>query len=222
MRGFGSDLGNVWSQIHPPCVYENTFHYGVALGASGKLGNVHLESPGYLQKRIKRWVCLHALNLSQPYAYFTLSSARNELSAVFGIATAPHYLGPYTRLNDGERIVIEGAENQSVEDACVWQANGYYHMVAKIFKKRLTGEYGAGFYAYSKDGIKWSLTEHPKAYSRSVLFSDGKTRKQKKLERPQVLVQGGKPTHIFFAADDPEQENIYNLVIPLKRNTSEK
>ena len=138
----------------------------------------------------------------------------------FGVATAPHYLGPYKRINDGERIKIEGENDAHVEDPYVWQANGRYHMVAKVFGKSLTGESEAGFYAYSTDGIKWSLPKDPKAYSRMVLFSNGTQRRQAKLERPQVLVQDGKPTHIFFATADPKWADIYNLVIPLKKNTA--
>ena len=149
--------------------------------------------------------------------------ARNKNRALhFGVATAPHYLGPYKRMNDGQKIEIEGAKNAHVEDPCVWRANGYYQMVAKVFSKTLTGEPGAGFYAYSEDGIKWVLPENPKAYSRAVLFSDGTKRNQTKLERPQVLIQDGKPTHIFFATADHKWADIYNLVIPLKRNIGEQ
>lgn len=143
--------------------------------------------------------------------------ARNKNKALyFGVATAPNCLGPYTRMNDGERIRITGAEDAHVEDPYVWESGGRYHMVAKIFSESLTGESGAGFYASSGDGVEWVLPEDPKAYSREVLFSDGSKRTQEKLERPQVLVENGKPTHIFFATTDPGGENIYNLVIPLK------
>ncbi|MBD3375954.1 hypothetical protein GF406_13040 [candidate division KSB1 bacterium] len=149
--------------------------------------------------------------------------ARNKNKALhFGVATAPHYLGPYKRMNAGQKINIKGTKDAHVEDPCIWQANGYYHMVAKIFSKSLTGESGAGFYAYSVNGIDWSLPENPKAYSRMVSFSDGTKRQQTKLERPQVLVQDGHPTHIFFATADPEWTDIYNLVIPLKTTTSKQ
>ncbi|CAA6694437.1 Unannotated [Lentimonas sp. CC11] len=146
--------------------------------------------------------------------------ARNKNRALhFGVAQAPHYLGPYSRVNGGQKIEIEGAKDAHVEDAYVWEANGHYHMVAKVFSKSLTGETGAGFYSYSKDGIKWILPEDPKAYSRSVVFSDGTTRTQKKLERPQVLFEEGAPTHVFFATANPTGGDIHNLVIPLKKNT---
>ncbi len=149
--------------------------------------------------------------------------ARNKNRALdFGVATAPHYLGPYKRMNAGQKIDIKGAAKAHVEDPCIWQSKGYYSMVAKIFSKSLTGESGAGFYAYSKDGIEWILPEDPKAYSRTLIFNDGTKRTQAKLERPQVLVQDGNPTHIFFATADPKWADIYNLVIPLKKTKANR
>ncbi len=145
----------------------------------------------------------------------------NNRALHFGVAKAPHYLGPYKRVRDGKRLKIAGAKGVHVEDPYVWHADGIYHMVAKIFSKELTGEKGAGFYAWSKNGTEWALPENPKAYSREVLFSDGTQRNQAKLERPQVLVEDGTPTHIFFATADPEWADIYNLVIPLKHGTGE-
>lgn len=104
---------------------------------------------------------------------------RNQNRALhFGVAKAPHYLGPYERLNDGQKIRIDGAEDESVEDPYIWRAGGSYHMVAKIFSERVTGQKGAGFYAFSKDGVNWSLPENPKAYSRVVTFQDGSSREQ--------------------------------------------
>ena len=141
---------------------------------------------------------------------------RNENRALnFGVAVAPHYLGPYTRMNDGQKIEIEGAEDVHVEDPYVWRADGLYHMAAKVMSDGLIDEDGAGFYAFSEDGVHWSVPDDPKAYSRTVKFSDGTERTQRKLERPQVLVQNGRPTHIFFATADPEWADIYNLVIPV-------
>lgn len=141
---------------------------------------------------------------------------RNQNRALhFGLAKAPHYLGPYERINDGQKVRIGGVEDEHVEDPYIWEANGVYHMVAKIFSERLTGQREAGFYAYSKDGINWQVPDEPKAYDRIVRFTDGSSREQKKLERPQVLVQDGRPTHLYFATADPEWTDIYNIVIPI-------
>lgn len=147
---------------------------------------------------------------------------RNQNRALhFGVASAPHFLGPYERVNDGQKVIFTGAPKEHVEDPYVWQANGSYHMVAKVFSDRLTGERESGFYAYSKDGINWTIPEEASAYSRTVTFSDGTVREQKKVERPQVLVQNGEPTHLFFATADPEWADIYNLVIPVGDETED-
>jgi|GEM_PF-6619943 len=37
------------------------------------------------------------------------------------------------------------------------------------------------------------------AYSRQLRWSDGRTQRQAFLERPQLLIENGKPTHRFFA-----------------------
>ena len=104
----------------------------------------------------------------------------------------------------------------------MWQAHDRYHMVAKIFSDHLTGEKGVGFYACSDDGIDWSFPEDPGAYTRTVTFADGSQRKQPALERPQVLVQNGEPTHIFLATVDPGWSDIYNLVIPVLDDADSK
>lgn len=143
---------------------------------------------------------------------------RNENRALhFGVAAAPHYTGPYARLRDGQKIRIAGAEDERVEDPSIWYANGHYHMIAKAFGDRLTGQKEAGFYAYSSDGVNWAVPAEAKAYDLDVRFEDGSQRTQVKLERPQVLLDdAGRPTHLYFATADPEWSDIYNLVIPVR------
>jgi hypothetical protein len=65
-----------------------------------------------------------------------------------------------------------------------------------------TGETGAGLHALSEDGMDWELAPEPKAYSRRVCWDDGRETVQGHLERPQVLVQDGVPTHLFLATGD--------------------
>lgn len=143
---------------------------------------------------------------------------RNENRALhFGVARASHYFGPYERINDGRKVRIDGLDDdEKIEDPCIWKTGDTYHMIAKIFSERLTGQREAGFYATSKDGIHWAAGTPAKAYDRTVHFQDGTSREHKKLERPQVLVQDGKPTHLYFGTADPDWDEIYNLVIPLQ------
>ncbi|PKQ44171.1 glycoside hydrolase family protein [Confluentibacter flavum] len=133
----------------------------------------------------------------------------------FGVVKADHYLGEYKRGGKDNRIKFTPVDS-SVEDPYIWYDGEKYRMLAKCMNAAITGEAGAGFMASSNDGITWKTADEPSAYSKTISLSDGTRVKMKKLERPQVLVQDGKPTHVFFACHNPEDE-IFNMVRPLKR-----
>lgn len=65
------------------------------------------------------------------------------------------------------------------------------------------------------------IDKHSKAHTKTVQWNNGKTITQGQLERPFVLVENGKPTHLFFATMDGSGRfkngtKIWNMVIPLK------
>ena len=82
------------------------------------------------------------------------------------------------------------------------------------------GTRGGGVYATSPDAVRWTVADPPAAWTRTVRWDDGTTTEQGCLERPQVLLDDGRPTHAFFAtADGPggfrAASRTWNLVIPL-------
>ncbi|WP_211147064.1 glycoside hydrolase family protein [Paenibacillus dokdonensis] len=107
-----------------------------------------------------------------------------------------------------------------VEDPFIWR-NGYgYAMIAKDMDGHLCGEKHGGILAVSDNGRNWQLADAKKAYSRKVLWDDGQERIMGSFERPFLLFQDGRPTHMFAAvADGPggfrEAQNTWNMVIPL-------
>ena len=137
----------------------------------------------------------------------------------YGIAGADHYSGSYERLSH-EPFNPLGDPDLSYEDAYVWQEDGCYHMIFNDMTGRICGEDHAGAHAVSEDGLNWSLMDPPKAYSRSIRWDDGSITKQGSFERPQLLIQDGKPTHLFAAtADGPggwmNASKTWNMVVPL-------
>lgn len=60
-----------------------------------------------------------------------------------------------------------------------------------------TGDWGAGIYATNEDCLRWTLSQPPKACSRTVLWDDGSITVQPNLERPNLWFQNGVPTHLF-------------------------
>lgn len=132
----------------------------------------------------------------------------------FGVAKADHYLGSYKRTGEHNQIIMKPVDTD-IEDPYVWYDGSKYFMLAKCMNELITGEKGAGFISYSLDGIEWQVLENPTAYGKTVELSDGSVEKMAKLERPQVLLENGKPTHAFFACRNSESE-IFNIVRPLK------
>jgi len=132
----------------------------------------------------------------------------------FGVARAEYYLGPFERVGENNRIEFSPIDTD-VEDPYIWNDGEKYHLLAKCMNDSITGESQSGFLASSFDGLSWTLADQPKAYSKTVDLDDGSKVSMQKLERPQVLIQNGRPTHVFFACRN-EQDEIFNMVRPLK------
>jgi hypothetical protein len=142
-----------------------------------------------------------------------------------GVASADRFDGEYRRLKE-DPIFQFDSTGDYFEDGFVWLENGLYHIVMKDMTGGTCGEKHAGVHAVSHNGVDWSVGGNPKAYSRSVLWSDGTVVQQGSLERPQLLIQDGIPTHLFAAtADGPggftRASRTWNMVIPLKVNPKE-
>jgi hypothetical protein len=117
-----------------------------------------------------------------------------------GCAAADSPSGPFRRLSDEPLAAFAGRE--FVEDPFVWQSGDGFELIAKDMKGGITGEVHAGVHARSGDGLLWSLCDPPKAYSRRVVWSDGKVTVQGCLERPSLILDGEVPTHLVAATAD--------------------
>lgn len=138
---------------------------------------------------------------------------------MLGLARAPHYLGPYQVVGDGPLFGPE--QVGELEDPFVWQTPTGYALVAKDMTGAVVGEKHAGVLAVSADGERWQLAAQPKAWSRTLRFSDGSQRTMGQLERPFVLFEQGRPTFLFAAAGDgpggfANMTTSFNLAIPLE------
>jgi len=137
-----------------------------------------------------------------------------------GVAKADRFDGPYERLLD-EPIFRFDETGDHVEDPYIWHAGDHFELLMKDMKGGICGEKGGGIHATSPDGINWTISDPPKAYSRTVRWDDGTVTTQAFLERPQLLIRGGVPTHLFLAtADGPggfdRANRSWNMVIPLR------
>lgn len=141
---------------------------------------------------------------------------------LLGVAGADEPLGEYKRLSDDPifRFDTEANKDNDVEDPFVWHNGRQYELIMKDRFGPICGEEGGGIHATSGNGIDWTLSSPIKAYSRHIRWNDGTTTLQANFERPFLLIENGKPTHLFAATGTgphPWQfEKTWNMVIPLK------
>jgi hypothetical protein len=128
-----------------------------------------------------------------------------------GIAVADTPDGEFTRLSDDPILDFQD-ENMHIEDPFIWydEKKQKFCLIVKDDVKNgaygITGEWGSGFYAESKDCMDFEIGDDPMVYSRRVTWEDGTQRVQCNLERPSVLFdENGEPTHIFCASGSGEQ-----------------
>jgi hypothetical protein len=149
-------------------------------------------------------------------------SAKGQSSRLlYGAAIADKIEGPYRRLSNEPMFNAANDPKVNVEDLYVWQEDGVLQAVFKDMNGHLSGEKHAGVHAWSTDGINWQLAKPAKAYSRDLRWNDGTVSHQGSLERPQLLIQDGKPTHLFMATTDGalpywKAEHTFNIAIPLQ------
>lgn len=115
----------------------------------------------------------------------------------YGIARASDPLGPYLR-DAGNPLFNFGGRSAHVEDACVFVEDGIWHWLSRDM-----GQFGhtGGLHMTSKNGRDWS---EPEVGFKGLFDYMDEPRlglhREGALERPQVLLQNGRATHLFFAS----------------------
>ncbi|MBN2308810.1 MAG: glycoside hydrolase family protein [Candidatus Hydrogenedentes bacterium] len=141
------------------------------------------------------------------------SNVRGEGTRL-GVAKSAGLGQPFERLRDSYMGL-------HVEDPYIWWAGDHYEMIAKDQSGTLTGEFHAGVHAVSTDGVEWTVSQPGKAYSRKIAWDDGTTAELGSFERPQLLIEDGKPVCLYCAtADGPGKfvgmEQTWNVATPFK------
>ena len=136
-----------------------------------------------------------------------------------GVATAPHFNGPYTVAS--KEPIFSTSKFGEVEDPFIWKDRSGYHMLAKDQRGTITGKMHSGIIAFSKDGLHWQPEKQPLAYTKEIRWNDGTTQVMGQLERATPLIQNGVITHIFFATMDgsggfANGTRSWNMVVPMK------
>jgi hypothetical protein len=137
-----------------------------------------------------------------------------------GVAHAPHWTGPWK--HQPAPWLFRGAPAH-VEDPYLWFEDGRVQALMKDMTGDICGQKFSGIHVTSADGLAWDFDHATLAYSRKLRWSDGRVLQQAFLERPQLLMENGVPTHLFCATaegiglDLKDATRTWNAVIPLAK-----
>ncbi len=119
----------------------------------------------------------------------------------YGLAIADKLEGPYVKYSENPIIdYSKSGNNRQLEDGNVFMENGRFFMLARDMGRF---DHEVGIILESEDGIHWS---EPKisyfGYSHYLRQppAPSNLKKYGRFERPQILMQNGKPTHLFVAS----------------------
>lgn len=125
--------------------------------------------------------------------------------------------GPYRKF-EGNPVLDFSAlgGDAQLEDAFVWRDGGGFRMLSRDM-----GFFGhdAGLYLESADGLRWSepkISFLPIRRYREEPPAPAHLKKYGRLERPQLLFRGGKPTHLFCAAQGGQYQTATAFVFEIK------
>jgi len=125
--------------------------------------------------------------------------SRTHSGMMLGVAQAPRPEGPYTVITP--EPIFGGPGQAELEDPFAWRSSRGIEMIAKDMSGKICGQSGGGIAAWSPDGKQWHIEESP-GWLRDVQWSDGTSSRLGSAERPFVLFENGRPTHLFLAVAD--------------------
>lgn len=143
---------------------------------------------------------------------------------MIGLATADHPSGPFRV--EGDKPLFGPGQFGELEDPFLWHDGNQFHVIAKDMSGHLTGQHGAGFHGVSRDARHWERGKPSLAYRREIFRPGGRVESLGSLERPFVLFQDGRATHLCAASSNGstsfcDATRTGNLVIPLQCDISD-
>jgi hypothetical protein len=132
--------------------------------------------------------------------YYNYSDPKIRGNRKYGLAKAENPEGPYIKYKGNPVIDFSGkGNNTQFEDAYVWYEDGKFKIISRDM-----GIFGHtyGLYMESGDGINWS--DPTIAYLDTNHYfrqppAPPYLSKHGRFERPQLLIENDKPTHLFLA-----------------------
>lgn len=136
-------------------------------------------------------------------------------AVVCGVAIAESPEGPFEKQPG---CIMRNPENEwSVEDPYIWYGEDRFYALVKDYHGYFTkiGKSSVALFE-SWNGIDWKPAEHPFAFEKTIQWTDGTSSELDTLERPQLLLENGKPIVLYCAsAVSKDRMDSFNIAIPL-------
>jgi len=193
------NLNGPWTRYNVPVlpVMPGTFYSFLTSNAAPI---VHDDGSVYLMFKSRRYV----------------GNAHGQM--YIGVAKAKHFLGPY---EVEPEPIFDATNGNQIEDPFVWMDDGKYRMIAKDMNGVHCGEAHATLLVSSTDGIHWNMQDACKLYSRSITWADGSVQELGNIDRPNLLIEDGRPTVAYFAAskyhfgENCLDNETWNMAVPV-------
>lgn len=114
-------------------------------------------------------------------------------------ATSGSPLGPFTKYPNP--IFTSEDSSFPAEDPYIWCQDNVYYAIVKDMHGCFTNAGRSLALFYSEDGLDWKPVKESLVCVPEIHWIDGSLMKLEHLERPQLLIENGKPVMLFLAAD---------------------
>ncbi len=159
------------------------------------------------------WLYYKSWNSSE-YYNSTHPSVRGNRK--YGLAIADNLFGPYRKYKHNPVVDFSANENNAqLEDAFIYHEEGKFKMLARDMG---FFDHEVGLYLESLDGLSWSepqIAYFNMKHYREELPAPAHLKRYGRLERPQLLFDHGKPTHLFTASQGGNYMNSSAFVLKI-------
>ena len=114
------------------------------------------------------------------------------------------YLAEAKNLQNPFKIVNDSVwPEHKIEDFYLFKMNGQYHFICEDNRGGISNHERWGVHLYSDNGIdQWKIYDPVVVYDHELIFDNGDTLHCTRRERPQLLIQERKITHLITAIYD--------------------
>lgn len=113
------------------------------------------------------------------------------------MAEADHYKGPYEVVNNNVW------PDSKLEDFYLFKSRNQYHLVCEDNVGKVSGHERWGIHLYSDNGVDgWEKYDPVEVYDHEINYENGQTLHCTRRERPQLLIEEGKITHLLTGVYD--------------------